>query len=59
MDDNVIPATINMYGKMWMISTDKVSRQKATELIRDLHMHKWKNKEDKEKAEGLLARAMW
>tara|TARA_R100000458_G_scaffold760_1_gene627 strand:- start:1195 stop:1341 length:147 start_codon:yes stop_codon:yes gene_type:complete len=48
-----------MYGKLWMISLDKVSKQKATELIRDLHAHKWKNKEDKQKAEGLLARALW
>ena len=59
MEDNIRTATINMYGKLWMISLVKVSKQKATELIRDLHMHKWKNKEDKEKAEGLLARALW
>ena len=59
MEDNIRTATINMYGKLWMISLDKVSKQKATELIRDLHMHKWKNKEYKEKAEGLLARALW
>lgn len=28
MEDNIRTATINMYGKLWMISLDKVSKQK-------------------------------
>ena len=51
--------TITVFGRTYMIDTEKITRLKATELITDLNKHEWANKKDKEFATKLVAQAFY
>jgi hypothetical protein len=51
--------TITVFGRMYMIDTDKITVVKATGIIRDLSLHEWANKKDKEFAIKLVAQAFY
>ena len=51
--------TITVFGRMYMIDTEKITKLKATGIIRDLNIHQWANKKDKEFAIKLVAQAFY
>ena len=51
--------TITVFGRMYMIDTERITKLRATEIISDLNKHEWANKKDKEFAIKLLAQAFF
>ena len=51
--------TITVFGRMYMIDTEKITAAKATGIIRDENLHQWANKKDNEFATKLVAQAFY